>query len=179
MLVKSLFLWPSNRWRSRDFENKMPRSSDVYMVPKKVSGLKKYRIQLSHSEAFPVQSSPAAVILSSCHFDLFHTQTLKLRLDALTEALVFSFSLQSHACVRCSHEGQAELKKLTDTVCVLCVFLRYTLIPRYVCQLLQCNLNLPSSSQQKIKPLYPHISPIYLSGTKVPSASARKKKVEQ
>lgn len=34
MLVKSLFLCPSNRWRSSDLENKIPRSSDVYMVPK-------------------------------------------------------------------------------------------------------------------------------------------------
>lgn len=35
--MKSLFLCPSNRWRSSDLENKIPRSSDVYMVPKKVS----------------------------------------------------------------------------------------------------------------------------------------------
>lgn len=41
MLVKSLFLCPSNRWRSRDLENKIPRSSEVYMVPKNVSGIKK------------------------------------------------------------------------------------------------------------------------------------------
>lgn len=39
MLVKSLFLCPSNRWRSSDLENKMPRSSDVYIVPKKVSAV--------------------------------------------------------------------------------------------------------------------------------------------
>lgn len=40
MLVKSLFLCPSKRCRSRDLENKMPRSSEVYMVPKKVSAVK-------------------------------------------------------------------------------------------------------------------------------------------
>lgn len=41
MLVKSLFRCPSNRWRSRDLENKIPRSSEVYMVPKKVSEIKR------------------------------------------------------------------------------------------------------------------------------------------
>lgn len=40
MLLKSLFLCPSKRWRSSDLENKMPRSSEVYMVPKKVSAVK-------------------------------------------------------------------------------------------------------------------------------------------
>lgn len=40
MLVKSLFLCPSKRCRSSDLENKMPRSSEVYMVPKKVSEVK-------------------------------------------------------------------------------------------------------------------------------------------
>lgn len=40
MLVKSLFLWPSKRCRSSDLENKMPLSSEVNMVPKKVSAIK-------------------------------------------------------------------------------------------------------------------------------------------
>lgn len=40
MLAKSLFLSPSKRCRSSDLENKIPRSSEVYMVPKKVSAAK-------------------------------------------------------------------------------------------------------------------------------------------
>lgn len=48
MLVKSLFLCPSNRWRSSDLENKIPRSSDVYMVPKKVSVVKQRERERIH-----------------------------------------------------------------------------------------------------------------------------------
>lgn len=56
------------------------------------------------------------------------------------------------------------------SVCV-CVCLCYTLILRYVCQLLQCKLNLPPSSQQKDKAPLPHISPIYLCSKKLPGDS--------
>lgn len=58
MLVKSLFRCPSNRWRSRDLENKIPRSSEVYMVPKKVSEIKRkarmYLAKLQHILTSPM-----------------------------------------------------------------------------------------------------------------------------
>lgn len=200
MLVKSLFLCPSKRWRSSDLENKIPRSSDVYMVPKNVSVAKqeeaKECVSLSPHQHNTMSEVSRHILASGC----CHSSFLNLIWKTDGTFLLFTFFTDFwpenkllFTDAKCVTENQhlgttntpfgvdpttpsdrraawsshtCQLKPwrtcFMDTSFCVCVCVCYTLIPRYVCQLLPCKLNLLPPSQQKIKPLSPSCCP-YLS----------------
>lgn len=188
MLVKSLFLCPSNRWRSRDLENRIPRSSEVNMVPKKVSvGRFEHSMRKIWTRFIALEQLFSSNTTIGQPLKLFwpkptdHFESVLQKQSATIKLLIWNLSsphkqifinhfflwlCETHTYVRRTSAGVCGWMVWVSSVCV-CLCLRYTLITRYVCQRFAGSTKKSPCGRPRDKAPFLHISRIYLTTTKV------------